>query len=198
MKFFSASQLVKSSAKQILYLRDKPRPAPSKNTEYGDKFAAQYTKSDFVEMGGSLVYKDLKICFTVDEVVPSVRKIQLIEHKSVREQDLWYFRSAMIQTAFYGSLARYTEQLKTASFHEGEKHTIQMFPYQDMDKIYSFLNFGGTYYRVTSLSHKDIIRFFLTKARASLDWKKASRFDKEYHHQEWDKYFRKLIKYRKV
>lgn len=201
--FFSTSALVKSSAVQLMYLRDKPRPAPTAAMLEGDLFAAKHTESHLVEMQGCLVTSandtPIELFFTVDEIRNNYRnKVLMVEHKSVREvgvtdDNRWYFRSALIQTAFLGALVQMSPTLRTAKYRaqENEYHI-------DVSgkKVDAVLNFGGQYYSV-KYSGEEILEFFLAKAHASLSYLTAREFDFKYKHKEWDEYFHTLIKYRK-
>lgn len=202
--FFSAAALVKSSAAQILYLRDKERPAPTADQVAGDSYANTATESHLVEMQGCWSFESeklpIELWFTLDEVnLKRANNVHLIEHKSVRdggltEENQWYFRSALIQTAFLGALASLAPNLKTAAFRASQgEYYINL----SGMKATSVLNFGGQYYRV-KFHQEEVIRFFLTKARASLNYKTAREFDSVYKHREWDQYFQRLIKYRKM
>ena len=189
--FFSAAQLSKMSAAQICYLRDKPSPAPSDRMIRGDSFADQHSQALTVEMQGCYRRGDIDLWFTIDEVRSKGRRIYLIEHKLTENAETWFFRSALIQTAFLAALAQQQPLLKTAKWKGEPSFSLDL----TGQECHSVLNFGGLYYKVNADSEA-VMRFFLTKARASREFTTAKRFDATYNKKEWD-YFKDAIKYRK-
>lgn len=197
MTFFSASALAKKSAAQIKYLRDRPLPNATPNQLLGNKNALERSTSVYLEMQGKFVHKDIEIYFSIDEVKADKNALTYVEHKIVFETSgKDYFKDSLIQTAFYGALASYVNTLATAKYFEGPKFKILIDSYTRRPPI-SILNFGGKCYKV-KYNRIEVMRFFLTKARASLaDYDVARRFDFVYRGNEWD-YFKNFIRYRKV
>lgn len=196
--FFSASQLCKQSAAQIKFLRDKPKRPPTEQMLKGDKFADASSISELIEMSGCYYRNGNAIHFSVDEVRELKGKIHLIEHKMVTgHSNDEYFKSCIIQTAFYGCLTSLVPSLRTASWAKGEEHFMNLEQLRSEGfSFHSFLNFGGRKYRI-NYEIEPIMRFFLTKARATLaPYEVTKRFDAAYRN-EWE-YFRKCIKYRKA
>ena len=193
--FFSASQLVKCSATQLLYKRDKPRPSQTAAQAKGNSYSEKVSKSEFLEMSGCFKHSDIEIHFSVDEVQKNRGRIYLIEHKMVQgDYESWYLLNSVIQTALYGALAQYCTSLKQArwapNFESGPR-------IMDLDKpCYSRLNFGGTLYRVT-FDATQVIRFYLTKARASKNWNTAKKFDASWKFKEWS-WLEQFINFKKL
>lgn len=196
-QFFSASQLSKDSCSRIKYMRNKPKAPVNENMILGERFAESQSHSDMIEMAGWFTHGKVRIHFAIDEVQQFDKKLWLIEHKSVREDELWYFRSCLIQTAFYNCLCQLAGYLKTAGYAKGDEYYIDLEGYKGPSQLLSFLNYGGQKYRVYG-ELIPIMRYFLTKARASIgNWEQAKRFDAKYRSDEWA-YFRPFIKYRKA
>ena len=204
--YLTASDLVKRSASQILHLRsiraeqEKAGLEPnldfiSENIMIGEQFQKQCTKSEFVEMCGIFRKDSTEIRFSVDEVRPQRASVQFVEHKWVKDHataPLWYFHSALIQTAFYGAMGQFVEELNTSYFVKGPQHKLPL-----EKKVVSVLNFGGRAFRVSGDVPK-ILQFYMTKARliARGDHKWAKEWDKEWKHKEWD-WFKHHITYRR-
>ena len=188
--FFSASQLVKCSAKQLWYLRKHPE-AKKKVTPLqlkGSEYAENNSISPFIEMSGRFTHKEIDIYYSVDEV----RLIKggvayAIEHKMVDFKDDAFEIRSIIQTAFYGALMYYGDGLlRTATYQPGKKYNIKL-----PARVYHYLNFGGKYIKI-SCDAEQVMRFFLTKARASMKFSTAKRFDDRYNKREHS-YFKDFI-----
>ena len=193
--FISASQLIKCSAAQLLYKRDKPRPAQTPAQAKGNSYSEKVSVSEYLEMGGVFKYSDIEIHFSIDEVQKKKGRIYLVEHKMVSgDYEIWYLLNSIIQTALYGSLAQYCTSLKQARWAPNFELEPRIL---DLDKpCYSRLNFGGTLYRVT-FDATQVIRFFLTKARASKNWNTAKAFDATWKFKEWS-WLEQFIHYKKI
>jgi hypothetical protein len=192
---FSGALLVKNSAKQLCYKRSHvPKSPASEKKEEGNTWALEQAKSKYFEMQGEFVNKNLHIYFTIDEVRKRLSNLTLIEHKMVDpEASEWFFHSSLIQTAFFGAMAQHVDKLYTAKFYKGDRHEILL----ESKTLKNVLNFGGKKWKV-EFDSSQVIRFFLTKARASLEYDSAIRFDKRYKHREWDDWFKDLIQFKKV
>lgn len=215
---YSASYLVKRSTKQLNYfLKHSPvdqhiildpfeiHKTPSERQIKGNQHAKANSKSKFVEMLGRFKHRDISIYFSIDEIKVSSRKDYLIEHKWLESdmatrttvEDLsvsQFFKESLIQTAFLGSLACFVKDYKTAGFVPKEEphHKLTL-----KDEFLSRLHFGDKVFDV-KFEPLPIVRFFLTKARCSKKFMLAKQFDETYKDQEWDKYFKDVITYKRV
>lgn len=205
MAKFSAAWLVKKSACQLNYcwrnyaqkdhnkLIVDPNRAPNKNEIQGDNFARQCSISPYIEMTGTFTRGEHSILYSIDEI-RDCSSIFLVEHKAVdREAEDWYFKSSLIQTAFYGSLIEaglhFDKKVKLQTAAYVDKHLSRnLFEIDTSIQRESYLNFGNRYYKV-EYDPVAVMKFFMTKARACLHYTKSRNFDKSFKHKEWDKYF---------
>jgi hypothetical protein len=106
--------------------------------------------------------------------------------------DEYNLKLSVVRTAFMGCLLKdLISQGKTLSSNDGQTLTLQ-----PGIKSYSRLKYGNEVYRV-SYNTESIMRFYMTKSRASEVWYKAVEFDKAYKHAEW-RYFHESIKFKKI
>jgi hypothetical protein len=188
--FFSAAQLSKMSAAQICYVRGKEKKAATPRQIRGDSFAASHTQSHLIEMQSCYSRGDIDIWFTIDEIREHRDRVYIVEHKMAENAEDWFFKSSLIQTAFLGSLAGLAPHLKTARWYDGEENYFTL----PVDH-HALLNFGGMIYKVNYDVEK-VMRFFLTKARASMGYPSARQFDATYKGKEWE-FLKDVVKYRK-
>jgi len=198
MNTFSASLLVKQSASQIFYLRsqDKKRKTfkkgePSSFQISGNDYAASRCKSKYIEMQGIFNKPYAKIYFSFDEVRKIGNKLILIEYKLYDsfEEPVpdWFIENSLIQTALQGSLLeadlyRYSEvELNTASYVKADCLTLKV---SKETKLVSKLDINKKVHKVT-YNPFPILQFYMTKARASLKYETAKKFDNAYKHKEW-------------
>ncbi len=179
---FSASDLVKKSATQMKYLRGKVSgPASSRKKEgvdYQDEVA-----SGMQEMRGTYRARGITIFFSNDEVVDGV----VVEHKNVPpdECEEWYFRQCLIQCAFYKSMISLgANRLETATFRRRQGAARDVVTVNtDCEYI---LDMKGELFSVDCRSSKKIVGHFVKKAVASLDYKTARAWDRDFKHRDWD------------
>lgn len=198
---FSASQLVKSSAKSIFYLRaHKEAPHKSKFSRAKGNELADKKIRGFRELGCNYTWKDHIVFFSYDEVLTSKKYLDLIEYKSIQFSPApdWYFHQALIQTALYHVLGTsYPRQdLETSKFFRGIEWKVVK--YKSKWETRSFLVFGNTKYRVKIKKgcRQKLLNLFLTKAESTLDYKKAAAWDKKWHKK--DKHLLRYITFERV
>lgn len=196
---FSASDLCKRSAAQILYfIKSGNRP------QVTDKMLAgcAYQKSifdeiiangenAFDEMQGVYHFDDNNIYFCID----IVKDNGFIEVKSLFDENGketthyadWYLASSLLQCAVYKSLLMSMDgnKLRTAQFRldEGaEKREIEV----DANKPY-YLKFGsvGTF-EVKVKNSEAILDFLHKKIESMSDFVTAKAFDKEFRYNEFN------------
>ncbi len=119
MMGFSAADLIKRSARQILYLRQHPeKKQVTLQQLQGVEDQKRHTTSPFVEMRGTFTRGSIAIYFSVDEVQIKRNSAVLIEHKSGNLTER-YFQKSVIQTGAYEALLRSSDfQLETATFYQ--------------------------------------------------------------------------------
>ena len=195
---FSASDLCKRSAAQILYfIKSGTKPDVTNRMLAGsvyqknifDSLVANGEKA-FDEMQGVYHCGDDNIYFCIDIVKPD----GFIEVKSVFDEngndatdyDDWYLASSLLQCAVYKSLLMNMEgnKLSTAQFriNEGvERREIDV----DVNQPY-YLKFGsvGTF-EVKVKNSKPILDFLQKKIKSLSDFDSARAFDKKYRYNEF-------------
>jgi hypothetical protein len=186
----SCSSLVKKSAKTICYYRNK-KEYVSPNMIVGSDIADLKISSKYKEMRGTFIHGDLSLHYTFDEVKID-NGIKLIEHKSIQNKvEDWYIDYSKIQVALYHSLMMLNpnKKLVTASFyrHNNELNEIEI------DKDFeSLLIIGDLEYEVKVFNPFKIVNFYLTKAKASLNYHNAEIWDSHWKFKEWE-YLNKYI-----
>ena len=183
---FSASDLVKKSVRQLKYLRDRSKPAPTnrmlKGVEHQKKIVeAKHTAAE--EMRGIFSKDDILIFYSNDMIYNE----ELYEIKSIdpnRECPDWYLKSSLLQVAFYKAmLMQSTGLLSTPSFRvkEGyDKISINVDPLASY-----YLLFGDDKYTINVNNPAAITEFFIEKAHVSLlDWQSCEIYDSKYKFKE--------------
>lgn len=182
---FSASSLVKLSAKAVCYYHTHDRQ--QKNTgvsqKVGNEFGAKLVKG-MPEMRGSYKFNNHIIYYCFDDIRVS-NIIRLYEFKSVQRGEVadWYLNNSILQTAYYHALAvvNPNKDYITAKFYPGrtQKLTINK-------KLRSILIIGDKKYKVVVKNAQEIVKFFERKAVASLNYNSAEVWDAKYKHKEFD------------
>lgn len=196
---FSASDLVKKSASQICYLRDKPRPAATARALKGDELAEKKSIG-LVEMRGMFVNSDMTIFYSFDEIVKD-NVITFVEHKYVEDHDTvedWFFNSSVLQLAFYASLhiINKNKSYVTATFRINDGYEKQCLSVEDNTLCRYVLNFGDKLFEVTISDPIHIVLQFLFKANCTigetrtLSFKKAKTYDNLYKFKEYERLYK--------
>lgn len=217
MLLYSASQLLKQSCKQMNYLDWQKNPSNDKlmtdwdqfkgSTEAqlkGNEFAEEASKSDYKEMRGSFIFQSaqlndtIQINYCFDEVRSLPSKNIVIEHKSIQfneDDDVTskeYLTDCVIQVGFYKALHEFSnKQYRTARFYEEAGwpvHTLNL----SFKPIEFVLHLGDKWYKINTKEPGEILRFFVTKIKASKDFQKSRAFDLKYEDNSWN-YFKKFI-----
>ncbi len=125
--------------------------------------------------------QNIKILARLDELSVDNNNLVYVEHKSVNPDysDLdRYLQKSLIQTAFYTAILRRSEELFVKN---NLQCSVTIKKHNRVTPNQSILNFGGALYEVTiGKEEEDLLRFFFTKARASLDYDKSKAFDDTY------------------
>lgn len=165
---FSAADLVKRSAMQIKYFReksmDRPHTAKMDQGVERQKKVAKENLGSCEEMRSTLESGDI-IIFACHDIVCGDR---IIESKSTEYgKEDWYLESSLVQTAFYKSILMQssgwlvTPKFRVKEGYERETNKVDPnIPYQ--------LDFGGDVYDVVVNNPNAIINYFVEKAKATL------------------------------
>jgi hypothetical protein len=178
----AASDLIKKSARQILYLNQNPtkKIVTQANVE-GSRQQQNKATSPYQEMRGVYIQDTTKIYFSVDEVEVIRNHAILKEHKALLfEGDRsMYLRKSIIQTAAYHSLVQLSNgKLETATFYVNKgnkKNFLSLAP----NDITSVLIFGDARYNVGVKDPAKIVRELVKKSQATTSWTDANNFDED-------------------
>lgn len=189
---FSAAQLVKQSASQILYyiITKSSRPVTEAQIN-GNAYATNLTKNlgYCSEKRGIVTYKDHKIYFCVD----AVHEDNYIEIKQVSDQNNyqeWYLESSIMQATLYASLLNKVKTLDTPEFRLKEGYQQEVIKVHDPFKFY--LYFGTD--KILVEPNKKILNHYLIKACLIANCVKEKNFelcrvfDAEFKHKEFIMY----------
>lgn len=119
---FSASALVKNSARALCYQRTHTVKRNLAMMIKGNELGAKKVRG-YPEMRGCYEFNGHAIFYCIDDIIPG-KVTRLIEHKSVQRKpaEPWYFLRSVVQTAFYHSLLLQNpcKDYYTASFVQGQ------------------------------------------------------------------------------
>lgn len=190
----SLSGLLKSSARQLCYLRKNKKEKPVTDEQIEGNEAALKKSVGLVEMRGTYIMetKTLKILihYAFDEIQPNDESCLFIEHKNIKsgsEVQLWYRNSAILQTAVYQAFAKLnpSKHLESATFHIKDGYEKKEFELNNR-YLRSELHFGNYIYGVTANTPEKLVEFYSQKAVASLEYESAKLWDDRYKFKEYD------------
>jgi hypothetical protein len=196
---FGAADLVKRSAKQLVYLALKGADVtPTEQQKQGNQYAAKITgaiKNASEEKRGHIVINDMNLYFTVDMAVDN-RFIEIKMVNSPNPPD-WYRNSSLVQAAFYADLLRHVTYLDTPVFRLKEGYAQEIIPVPD-ERSFE-LWFGEETYLVQpnpSLAYHYFTKMNLVKnCIRKQDYMLAEAYDNMYKHKEFDLF---NIKYKEI
>lgn len=185
MTFLSAADLIKRSAKQILFLRQHPdKNVVTQRQLDGVEEQKFHVKSPFVEMRGMFNQGDITIFFSVDEAIPTSETVTFVEHKMAQgDSAQWFLDRAIEQTAAYHSLGSVVPVLETATFYHQMGHERMRIEMGGRN-IRSKLRFGETWYDVCVTDPQRIRELMIAKARSTTNWTAAKLFGENIFHKE--------------
>ena len=200
---YSASELVKRSSMQLVYLREKNMRILTKMMANGTAYQSHIVKDESLanivaeEMRGCYTYDDNQIFFCIDMIKNGdfyeIKSVLNESGEDADEYDEWYLNSSLLQCAFYKSLIMRMDSdiLFTPKFRvkEGYKKT-----YLKIDKNANYyLKFGKIgEYKVDVTDPDKLIDFYKNKINSLTDYYSAKNFDIEFKHKEFgllEKYF---------
>ena len=189
---FSAADLVKKSATQIKYIRDKMISIHTWKMDHGIEYEKKVAKENL----GSC--EELRTAYSNDDIVifachDIVCDDKVVEVKTTEfGEEQWYFESSLLQTAFYKSLLMTSEgDLYTPKFRIKEGYNKE-YKKINPDTPYH-LRFGEKEYDVVVNNPKAIIEYFLDKAKITmLEYDDCRSYDERHkfkHFEEQKNYF---------
>ena len=184
--YFSAADLCKKSAAQILYLRNKQERIRTWRMEMGIKYQHQVAeqKEDAAEeFRTSIADGDIVIFACHDIVCPD----KLIEVKSIEgETEQWYFESSLLQTAYYKSIVMssdghmFTPKFRLREGYKKEHKKVN-------PNIAYHLLFGEEEFDIEVQNPQKMVEYFFTKAEATLlDYATARAYDAEHKFKHYE------------
>lgn len=187
---FSAATLVKSSAAQIRYYRDNPKPV-TVNQVTGESYqhkVASLLNSIGEELKTSVLITDEQIIINACHDIITER--YLLEVKNVTPYeggvDKWYLESSILQCAFYKTLVMLSNgNLTTPKFRldAGVKNFSTRI---DTDIRYLLL-FGEALLEVNVTNPSGILEYFVNKAVSTLySYDNAKAWDNIHKHREFE------------
>ena len=195
--YFSAADLVKKSAAQIKYLRDKMVSIHTWKMEHGIEYQreiAEQKEESAEEFRTSRTDDNIVVFACHDIVCPD----KLIEVKSIEfGSEQWYLESSLVQTAYYKSLVMTSDgSMFTPKFRikEGFKREYKSVS----PNIAYHLQFGEDDYVIEVQNPIKIINYFLEKAKATLgDYEDARVYDKLHKFKHFEE-LKDLFTYEKI
>lgn len=185
----SASSVIKKSAMQICYLRtNKITPPPTQMMLDGVEAQLKRSRSEYLEMRGTLEESLYKLYYSFDEVIPG-NPIILKEHKNIKEGSEvadWYLHGSVLQVGYYESLLRVNpdRKLVTASFFVDQGNELKTL---ELNKpVKSLLQMGEIHYNVEVSNPQEVVNFFARKITSTFNYQAAKAWDEEYKRKEWE------------
>lgn len=193
----SASDLIKRSAKQLVYLRLKKEKIHNWMMERGVEYQHKVVKDESLqntvteELRGCYPYKNYNIFFCIDMLKDSafyeIKSIFDEEGNPTLVYDDWYLNQSILQCAFYKSLIMkmpstilYTPKFRIKEGYKKISVDVKReWPY--------YLMFGEVgVYEVQVLDPDSIIDFYINKIESLGDYTSAGCFDSKYKWKEFD------------
>lgn len=182
---FSAADLVKKSAAQILYLKFNPEyKEPTQRQLDGVAYQEKINKElkAYNEMRGVYELGNLKIYFSWDSLILK-KKAHFYEIKLVKNLDNdWFLPQSLTQATFYASLSERVNEYQTPNFVKGIKHKVKV-----KEKKYHLL-FGKDHYKIKP--NKKVLNHYIQKANLIKiayeynDWDYVREWDLKYKHKD--------------
>lgn len=188
----SASDIIKKSACQILYLRTHPKPQATVRQLVGNEMADKISVG-FKEMRGIYSIRDIKVFYSFDEIQINDDETCFIEHKYVENHDEvedWFFNYSALQIVFYAALhaVNKNKHYETATFMVSKGCTKEVIdlPIFVPDKNKFILQFGGKTYGITLKNPKAIVKYYLQKVESTRNYRDAQLWDNEHKFKDYE------------
>lgn len=187
----AASDLLKKSAKQILYLRLHPEKSATTSLHtQGSILQKANTTSRFQEMRGCYCDDTTKIFYSIDEVHNNFNSATLIEHKAILIDSGTekYLERSILQAGAYHSLAEIGDRkLTTATFYVAQGNPKQSLNLSNKN-LTSKLLFGDRRFTILVRDEREVVKLLVGKAQATTNWDTVKNFSE-------DEFTHKLKKY---
>lgn len=188
--YFSAANLVKRSAMQICYLRNKRISIYNRNIARGVVFQKKAAEElehygeSCEEQRSSLNINDITI-FASHDIVTDNFLMEVKTYDPTLSEGDWFMHYSQLQTAFYKSIVMASDgNTFTPKFRLKEGYN-KKFVRVDTDIPYLLL-FGDRLFKVEVKDRDAILDYFSNKASKTYDYTEAKEYDKEHKHKEYD------------
>lgn len=189
---FSASQLVKKSASQLLYYYMNNKTSPvTENQVKGNNYANDIVKQSNAtsEKRGTLKVNDDYLFFCIDYVKGSVfSEIKMVTNDD--DYQGWYLQSSIIQATFYRTLLNKVTFLDTPLFKQ--KEGVEQIVIDIPKKIDFQLWFGKDKYQIQN--DEKIFNHYINKLNiikngfTQRNFDECRKFDAEFKFKEFNTY----------
>jgi hypothetical protein len=185
---FSASELVKKSASQIVYITSKQiKTVITPRQQIGDTYAKSIIKQEKAseEKRGIIKINEDLLYFCIDMVKDNIfTEIKMINGTFEK----WYFESSILQATFYATLLSKVKTLDTPQFRlkEGFKQEEIKVP----NDFHYQLWFGQEKYEISQ--NEKVFDFYMDKIKSiklSLEnenYDAVRQFDSDFKHKEFE------------
>lgn len=196
---FSASELVKRSASQLLYKElKKIQWAKTPRQFQGNQFAEEIVLKEHgsSEKRGIISIGEHALFFCVD----MVKDNKLIEIKMVEDEDNyeeWYLQSSILQSTFYATLATKVKVLDTPKFRQKEGYAKE---YMLVPEDFVFELWFGENQKYQVFPDENLYNHYINKLEIiakgveSANWEEARLFDFKYKFKEFKIFNPKFIR----
>lgn len=202
MRKFSASDLVKKSASQILYLiLKKIRLKPTPGQYNGEAYAEEIIKKEMAssEKRGIINLDNNCLIFFCVDLVKGNKYVEIKMVNDMKDYPEWYLHSSIMQATLYASLLQDVTFLDTPKFRKKEGYKQEVIPVAE-NPIFE-LWFGD--HRYSIFPSNEVKQHYLNKAKLidscvdSTDYSKCREFDAKFKFKEFDTFkplFKKIKK----
>lgn len=185
---FSASDLIKKSAAQILYKEVKKIEWKKTNRQYrGNEYAEEIVKKENAssERRGCIVVENCNLFFCIDMLKDNLAvEIKMIENS----YEDWYLHSSILQATFYYTALSKVKTLYTPKFKlkEGYKQEATSIP----SNLEFQLWFGDDKYKI--FTNEDIYNHYVKKMKLihdclnPINFEDCRKFDNHYKFKEFN------------
>lgn len=199
MQKYSASDLIKKSSRQIVFLRNKKERIATAMQRKGIEFQSKITNDVRLsnkgivaeELRGSYSYDDVTIFFCVDlfanDCFFEVKSVFDDDGNNSLEYEEWYLKNSILQCALYKSLLMLGDNdcLFTPKFRIREGFEYKAQPVNKLNDY--FLIFGDVAkYKIEVDNPMEIINFYKKKINSLCDYDTATVFDNMYKRKEFE------------
>jgi len=191
---FSASELVKRSASQLLYkelkkLEWKTTPGQIK----GDMYAEEIVKKEegSAEKRGIIKLQDDDLLFFCIDMVKDNLLIEIKSLQDEKEFEDWYLHSSIIQSTFYSTMATKVSSLDTPKFRKKEGYQQEII---SVPSNFEFQLWFGNDRKFKIFPDERIYQHYLNKIKiikegiVSNNFDNCRKFDQEYKFKEFSIY----------